>query len=225
MSDNDVPIEKIADLVGHRTTIVTQTVYRHQLRPVIETGATAMNTILTARARPLRVAPGSPSGSHFGSHGETYIRKIVGRTGFEPVTSSVSGLLGALAHVRQAWLRCLRCCPGVTATTLGRPPHRACGGHAHCLRCRGDWRLAMCEAAAFFRQLDGAALVLVEAAGVIPVDSQSGDAVQRLYRVPGASARRFAVEVDNGYPRISSAWPSSAIVSKQRNRLASMILF
>ena len=33
MSDNDVPIEKIADLVGHRTTIVTQTVYRHQLRP------------------------------------------------------------------------------------------------------------------------------------------------------------------------------------------------
>jgi integrase len=25
MSDNDVPIEKIADLVGHRATIVTQT--------------------------------------------------------------------------------------------------------------------------------------------------------------------------------------------------------
>ena len=24
----------------------------------------------------------------------------------------------------------LRCCPGVTATTLGRPPHRARGGHA-----------------------------------------------------------------------------------------------
>jgi integrase len=46
MSDNDIPIEKIADLVGHRSTIVTQTVYRHQLRPVIETGATAMNTIL-----------------------------------------------------------------------------------------------------------------------------------------------------------------------------------
>jgi integrase len=46
LSDNDVPIEKIADLVGHRSTIVTQTVYRHQLRPVIETGATAMNTIL-----------------------------------------------------------------------------------------------------------------------------------------------------------------------------------
>ena len=41
-----MPIEKIADLVGHRTTNVTQKVYRHQLRPVIDTGATAMNTIL-----------------------------------------------------------------------------------------------------------------------------------------------------------------------------------
>jgi integrase len=45
MSDNGVPIEQIADLVGHRTTIVTQKVYRHQLKPVISTGATAMNAI------------------------------------------------------------------------------------------------------------------------------------------------------------------------------------
>lgn len=45
MSDNGVTIEQIADLVGHRTTIVTQKVYRHQLKPVISTGATAMNTI------------------------------------------------------------------------------------------------------------------------------------------------------------------------------------
>jgi integrase len=51
MSDNDVPIEKIADLVGHRTTVVTETVYRHQLRPVIETGATAMNSILNRQGR------------------------------------------------------------------------------------------------------------------------------------------------------------------------------
>ena len=45
MSDNGVTIEQIADLVGHRTTIVTQKVYRHQLKPVISTGATAMNNI------------------------------------------------------------------------------------------------------------------------------------------------------------------------------------
>jgi delta 1-pyrroline-5-carboxylate dehydrogenase len=51
MSDNDVPIEKIADLVGHRTTIVAQIVYRHQLRPVMETGATAMNAILNRQGK------------------------------------------------------------------------------------------------------------------------------------------------------------------------------
>ena len=45
MSDNGVTIEQIADLVGQRTTVVTQKVYRHQLKPVISTGATAMNTI------------------------------------------------------------------------------------------------------------------------------------------------------------------------------------
>jgi len=43
MSDNGVTIEQVADLVGHRTTIVTQKVYRHQLKPVISTGATARN--------------------------------------------------------------------------------------------------------------------------------------------------------------------------------------
>jgi hypothetical protein len=46
MSDNGAPIETIADLVAHRTTVVTQTVYQHQPRPVIETGATVMNSIL-----------------------------------------------------------------------------------------------------------------------------------------------------------------------------------
>jgi integrase len=50
MSDNGVPIEQIADLVGHRTTIVTQKVYRHQLKPVISTGATAMNAIFAKKS-------------------------------------------------------------------------------------------------------------------------------------------------------------------------------
>ena len=50
MSDNGVTIEQIADLVGHKTTIVTQKVYRHQLKPVISTGATAMNTIFTKKS-------------------------------------------------------------------------------------------------------------------------------------------------------------------------------
>ncbi|WP_327108305.1 site-specific integrase [Nonomuraea glycinis] len=46
MSDQGVPIETIADLVGHAGTSVTEAVYRHQLKPVITKGAHAMNTIL-----------------------------------------------------------------------------------------------------------------------------------------------------------------------------------
>ncbi|MGW0484998.1 site-specific integrase [Nonomuraea sp. NPDC003214] len=45
LSDQGVPIETIADLVGHAGTSVTEAVYRHQLRPVITKGAQAMNTI------------------------------------------------------------------------------------------------------------------------------------------------------------------------------------
>ncbi|MBO3752098.1 site-specific integrase [Streptosporangiaceae bacterium NEAU-GS5] len=45
MSDNGVPLETIADLVGHAGTSVTEQVYRHQLKPVITAGAEAMNTI------------------------------------------------------------------------------------------------------------------------------------------------------------------------------------
>jgi integrase len=45
MSDNEVPIETIADLVGHAGTRVTEQVYRHQLKPVITKGAETMNAI------------------------------------------------------------------------------------------------------------------------------------------------------------------------------------
>ena len=45
MSDNDVPLETIADLCGHASTAVTEEVYRFQLKPVITRGAQTMNTI------------------------------------------------------------------------------------------------------------------------------------------------------------------------------------
>ncbi|MGI5284869.1 site-specific integrase [Nonomuraea polychroma] len=45
MSDQGVPIETIADLVGHAGTSVTEAVYRHQLKPVITKGAHTMNII------------------------------------------------------------------------------------------------------------------------------------------------------------------------------------
>jgi integrase len=45
LSDNGIPLEEISRLVGHSSTAVTEEVYRKQIRPVIQTGAVAMNRI------------------------------------------------------------------------------------------------------------------------------------------------------------------------------------
>jgi hypothetical protein len=50
LSDAKVPVEVISRLVGHRSTTVTETVYRKQLRPVVQGGADAMNRIFPAGA-------------------------------------------------------------------------------------------------------------------------------------------------------------------------------
>lgn len=47
LSDEGVPLEEISRLVGHRSTAVTETVYRHQIRPVIQTGAVTMDKIFS----------------------------------------------------------------------------------------------------------------------------------------------------------------------------------
>ena len=43
LSDAGVPLEAISQLVGYSGTTVTELVYRHQIRPVIQTGATIMD--------------------------------------------------------------------------------------------------------------------------------------------------------------------------------------
>jgi len=43
LSDSGVTIEEISRLVGHSGTSVTELMYRHQIRPVIQTGATAID--------------------------------------------------------------------------------------------------------------------------------------------------------------------------------------
>ena len=52
LSDANVPVENISRLVGHRSTMVTETVYRKQLRPVIEGGAEVMDRIFPAWSHP-----------------------------------------------------------------------------------------------------------------------------------------------------------------------------
>jgi hypothetical protein len=49
LSAHDIPIENISRLVGHTNTVVTETVYRKQIRPVIQDGAVAMNDIFPAK--------------------------------------------------------------------------------------------------------------------------------------------------------------------------------
>ncbi len=49
LSDSGMPLEQIARLLGHNGTAVTERVYRHQLRPVLEEGAAAMDGIFGER--------------------------------------------------------------------------------------------------------------------------------------------------------------------------------
>jgi integrase len=46
-SEGGVLLEQIADLVGHQGTHVTELVYRQQLKPVIQTGAVAMDALFS----------------------------------------------------------------------------------------------------------------------------------------------------------------------------------
>ena len=45
MSKNSVPIQEISDTVGHKSTHVTETVYRHVIVPAIQGGATVMDSV------------------------------------------------------------------------------------------------------------------------------------------------------------------------------------
>ena len=45
MSRNGVPIQDITDTVGHKSTHVTETVYRHVIAPAIRGGASVMDDI------------------------------------------------------------------------------------------------------------------------------------------------------------------------------------
>ena len=45
MSSNGVPIQEISDTVGHKSTHVTETVYRHVIVPAIRGGATVMDRV------------------------------------------------------------------------------------------------------------------------------------------------------------------------------------
>jgi len=43
-----MPLDEISRLVGHSSTVVTEAVYRKQIRPVLQGGATIMDRIFVA---------------------------------------------------------------------------------------------------------------------------------------------------------------------------------
>ncbi|MCL2090268.1 MAG: site-specific integrase [Micrococcales bacterium] len=47
MSAAEVPLEEISRLVGHASTVVTELVYRHELRPVLQSGAQAIDKVFS----------------------------------------------------------------------------------------------------------------------------------------------------------------------------------
>jgi hypothetical protein len=47
MSSNGVPLQEISDTVGHKSTHVTETVYRHVIVPAIRGGATVMDQVFS----------------------------------------------------------------------------------------------------------------------------------------------------------------------------------
>jgi len=51
MSVSGVAVEEIARLAGHASSRTTETIYRHELRPVITTGADLMDKVFTAAER------------------------------------------------------------------------------------------------------------------------------------------------------------------------------
>jgi integrase len=52
LSDAGVPVEKIAQLVGHGSTTTTERVYRHQIRPVVQGGAQVMDGLFVKQGDP-----------------------------------------------------------------------------------------------------------------------------------------------------------------------------
>jgi integrase len=59
LSDDGMALEDIARLVGHQGSTVTELVYRQQLRPVLEDGATAMDRIFGDHTEPVPDSSGT----------------------------------------------------------------------------------------------------------------------------------------------------------------------
>ena len=70
MSAAGVPLEHVADVLGHDSTRMAALVYRHVLAPTVEAGAAPMQALLTNDRGEPHYAVGSPDGSPGTSDGD-----------------------------------------------------------------------------------------------------------------------------------------------------------
>ena len=84
MSSNGVPIQEISDTVGHKSTHVTETVYRHVIVPAIRGGATVMDNVFGHEDDE---TPDQSLVTRLGASARTDLEKHVELRGFEPLTS------------------------------------------------------------------------------------------------------------------------------------------
>ena len=59
MSEDGVPVEEIARLVGDDRSATTEKVYRHELRPVIRTGAEVVDRLFDRARAGQRIVDGA----------------------------------------------------------------------------------------------------------------------------------------------------------------------
>jgi len=93
MSRNGIPIQDISDTVGHRSTHVTEPVYRHVIVPAIRGGAAVMDDIFGAETTVPRRQTAPDSLARLSLGYSLFIEHRPGKPvelrGFEPLTPSM----------------------------------------------------------------------------------------------------------------------------------------
>ena len=130
LSDGGMPIEQISLLVGHSGTTVTELVYRKQIRPVIQDGATVMDTLVGVAgfeptASSSRIGTVGPSTCDMGGKCRSghWLRLVctgLGAPTFK-IVSQLSPRRGARRSTDRQW-------PATTTATSLRPTGLAAAG-------------------------------------------------------------------------------------------------
>jgi len=107
MSSNGVPIQEISDTVGHKSTHVTETVYRHAIVLEIRGGATVMDGVFSDDEDGdedawLGLAKSGVVGPWFGPGPK--VEPLPGRRQ-QPAARSVVGLGWGIRRLVPRWLR------------------------------------------------------------------------------------------------------------------------